>query len=378
MQPQVIASSVTVGAGTVPQVASAPARPVVVLPEPRSAPSAPPPGQAVSTTSDAVTDLPAPRRLRRWWPAARRRRAGTWAAALAVLDASADAVVGVDADGRTVFANAAATALLGRTAGDLVGTPARDLVPELPCAVAEARRRMLAGEPTNPTGEGLDLVAVGRCGGDVPVTGWLTPVHGPDGALLVAVTLRDLRPQHDLDDMCLRLDEEARTSRAVVDTLLRAVTDRVVVLADPDGRITQVNRAAEKLLGYRSEELVGRPTTRLSDPGDLEDVARELGVPAGVDPLLELARWGLPNRQDWDFVTRDGRRRPVSLAVTAVGQREAPHGFVCVASDRGVEWQPLAPRRPRQSGERLLLDLDDAATRVLRWGVGRSGGRPGA
>jgi PAS domain S-box-containing protein len=155
-----------------------------------------------------------------------------------------------------------------------------------------------------------------------------------------------------------------------VDALLRTVGDRVIVLADAEGSITQVNRATEKLLGYRSEELVGRSTTRLSDAGDIAEVASELGVPQGVDPLLELARWGLPNRQDWDYLTKDGRRRPVSLTVTAIGHRETPHGFVCVASDRAVEWQQVPPRRP--SGERLLLDLDDAATRVLRWGVGRS------
>jgi hypothetical protein len=60
----------------------------------------------------------------------------------------------------------------------------------------------------------------------------------------------------------------------------------------------------------------------------------------------------------------------------AIGDRTAPQGFVCIASDRTVEWQQIPAGR--RTGDRLLLDLDDAATRVLRWGVGRSGSRTGA
>lgn len=323
--------------------------------------------------------VPAPaaaRRGPRWRLPRRRPRTATTADVLAVLDVSADAVVAVAADGTVRFVNAAGAVLFGAPPALVVGRHADEFVPDLAAAVLETRRRVLARVVTDPTGDGLDLVAAGADGTPVPVVAWFTPLPGAGRDVLVAVTLRDRRPQDEVDDLCLRLDAEAARARAVVGAVLKAVTDRVVVLADSDGYVTRVNRATEKLLGYRADELLGRPTTRLSDPDDLAEVARELGVPAGVDPILELARWGLPNRQDWDFVTKDGQRRPVSLAVTAIGDRDAPLGFVCVASDRSVEWQQVQPRA--NPGDRLLLDLDDAATRVLRWGVGRSGSRTGA
>ena len=370
MQPHVVPTAAAVPAGAAPRVAL-PARAVLgtgarrdALPAPRSA--------------DDPVEEPAERRPRRWWDRKRKGDAAIWRSALAVLDASTDAVLGVDGDGSVVFANAAATVLLGAPREVLTGMRAADLVPELPDALAEARRRVVDGVPVGPAGESLELCATAVGGAEVPVAAWSTPFCTPDGGFVVAVTMRDLRPEHELEDLCLRLDVEAREARDAVHAVLKAVTDRVVVLTDPQGRITTVNRAAEKLLGYRRDELLGAPSTRLSDPADVAEVAAELGVAAGVDPLLELARWGLPNRQDWDFVTKDGRRRPVSLSVTAIGEREDPAGFVCVASDRSVEWQPAGPaRRPAAGGERLLLDLDDAATRVLRWGVGR-GARPSA
>lgn len=370
MQPHVVPTAAGVPVGATPRVAS-PARPLVVPGARRDTVPAP------RTLEDPAPD-PAPqdRRPRRWWDRRRSGDAAIWRSALAVLDAAPDAVLGVDADGVTMFANSAATVLLGAPREVLVGTAAAELVPDLPAALVEVRRRVGHGVAVDPAGESLELLARTVGGAELPVAVWSTPFATPDGGFVVAVTLRDLRGQYDVDDLCLRLDLEAREARDTVHAVLKAVTDRVVVLTDPQGRITKVNRAAEKLLGYRAEELVGRPSTRLSDPVDLAEVCAELGVPDGVDPLLELARWGLPNRQDWDFVTKDGRRRPVSLSVNAIGERESPVGYVCVASDRSVEWQQVAARRPAAAGgERLLLDLDDAATRVLRWGVGRSGAR---
>ena len=152
-----------------------------------------------------------------------------------------------------------------------------------------------------------------------------------------------------------------------------ALRDRAVVLTDPDGHITSLNRAAEKLLGYRSEDIVGKPTTALSHPDDVDAVRAELRLPPGVDPLLEITRSGLPNQQRWRMLTRDGDVRPVTLLITAIGDHGDPSGFVMVLSPRRSEWEPLVA--PRSSSDRLLLDLDDAETRTLRWQVGGAASR---
>jgi len=304
--------------------------------------------------------------------------------ALNLLDSSPDAVIGLDAYARVVFANAVAERTFGEHRGGLVGAGVDDLVPHLARAVTSLRMRVEAGDAVpGPAGTGTELAGVRADGSRFPATVWLTPVRG-GRRMLIAATVRDLTPQRTADararrqaaelNRALQHTEQARQQVAAV---LRAVTERVIIIADAAGIIVAFNRAAERLLGYSAAELIGQPTTRLSDPDELAAVAQELGMDPGLDPLLELTRSGLPNTQDWSYLTNRGERRPVSLRITAVGNRADPAGFVCVAEDRSsFAWSPVGSGGPPSGhvagSDRLLLDLDDAETRSLRWQVGGS------
>jgi PAS domain S-box-containing protein len=300
--------------------------------------------------------------------------------ALSLLDASPDAVVGLDAYARVVFANAVAERTFGEHPGGLVGAAVDEMVPHLARAVTSLRMRVEAGDAVpGPAGVGTELAGVRADGSRFPATVWLTPVRA-GRRMLIAATVRDLTPQRVADAHARRRTSElsrarqqAEHSREQVAAVLRAVSERVIILADAAGTITSFNRAAERLLGYTAAEMIGQPTTRLSDPDELAAVAHELGIDAGIDPLLELTRSGLPNTQDWCYLSKAGERRPVSLRITAVGTRTDPSGFVCVAEDRSFAWSPVTgsgTSSAATSSDRLLLDLDDAETRSLRWQVG--------
>jgi len=59
-----------------------------------------------------------------------------------------------------------------------------------------------------------------------------------------------------------RLYEEVRRSRSYLENLVRNAGDAILTL-DPQGTIGSWNRAAERIFGYRSEEIVGRPIWEL-------------------------------------------------------------------------------------------------------------------
>jgi PAS domain S-box-containing protein len=279
--------------------------------------------------------------------------------ALGLLDASSDAVLVVAADGSVAYANAMAAEVFAAPTTVLAGQPADLLVPQLAGVIQSLRRRRVAGDLTaGPAGEGIELGALRLDGNRFPATAWVTPLQTRRG-MLVAATVRDLTRRHETDARLQHFAARAHEHQDAAAAVLAAVTEVAVVLADARGRITAANRAAEKLLGYRAEELVGLPTTRLSDEDDVTDAAGELGLPAGGDPLLEMARSGLPTGQDWVFVTKDGGRR---------GDPRDPSGFVYAASERAAAWEPVLAAR--SGGDRLLLELDDAPTRALRWQVG--------
>jgi PAS domain S-box-containing protein len=290
----------------------------------------------------------------------------------AVLDACSDAVLGIDREGDCVVANAAAAMLFGYPDPHLLGLGAHRLVPALADAVTEVVRRRRAGEyRPGPIGPGIETIGRRYDGTSFPAQVWITPAY-PDGSrLTLFVTLRDLSAARATAAAHRALLEDVTALRDTVSAIGVALRDRAILLTDTYGHVTMANRAAEKLLGYRADDIVGKSTTALYDPEDIAAARAELRTPPGADPLLELTRAGLPAPQNWTLLSRDGDRRPVTMSMTVIGDRDAPTGFVVAVTARRTEWEPLVSQR--SSGDRLLLDLDDAETRTLRWQVGGSG-----
>lgn len=291
--------------------------------------------------------------------------------ALALLDAGPDAVLVVDETNRVVLCNRAAEQVFGHPGAELAGRSADVLLaPAARGVLALLRQQVLDGAGPGPGGESVEVAGLRRDGTGFPAAVWLARVetrHGP----VVAVTLRDMSSQRAADARAQAVNVQLQHGRDVVTAVLRAVSDRAIVIADADGRITTVNRGVERLLGYAAAELVGKSTLCLYDPDDIAVAAAELGLEPGLDPLLEITRSGLPNQQEWAYLAKDGRRCPVNLKIIAVGDRRNPSGFACVANDLTLGWQPIATAGT--GSERLLRELDDAPTRTLRWQVGGSG-----
>lgn len=283
---------------------------------------------------------------------------------LALLDASADAVLGVDARGRITLVNEATTRMLGWSREELLGEQGDMIIPELSVRLEALRQRVRSVRRAGPSGPGVDLVARARNGLGIPVTLWLTPLTSRRPAAAVA-TMRDLRVSLAAEDLVARLEHERNAERAVTSAVLGSVNDRIVLVTDPRGCITRTNRAAERILGYSGNELTGTALRALSPPEEISAEAEALGLPTSgggageralPDPLIELARCGLPSRQDRHLLTKDGRQRRVNIAVTPVTSlpgRESAGGFVCVVSERGhelftpaVEAHPPVPRSP--------------------------------
>jgi PAS domain S-box-containing protein len=290
---------------------------------------------------------------------------------LTLLDAGPDAVVAVDADNRIVFVNRGTQALFGHRRADLFGHSGDVLfAPAARGVLALLRQQVMDGTRPGPGGEAVEVAGIRRDGSGFSAAVWLSRIRTRQGYVIAAV-IRDVGHRRAAEAREHALVAEAREARQALAAVLRSVTDRMIVVADSDGMITSVNRAVERALGYQEAELVGRPTVCLSDSDDVDAVVDELGIETGLDPLLEITRSGLPNLQEWAYVTKDGQRRPVSLKILPVGDRRAPEGFVCVAHDLTLGWQPMTSAQP--STDRLLLELDDAPTRTLQWQVGGAG-----
>ncbi|MBS1213764.1 MAG: putative sensor protein, partial [Proteobacteria bacterium] len=105
----------------------------------------------------------------------------------------------------------------------------------------------------------------------------------------------------------------ARFQRAILDNAAH-----VIISATPDGKITSFNPAAERLLGYTAEEMVGNETpARWHDPQEIAHhaltLSSDLGeaISPGFDVFTARPRRNLPEEGEWTFIRKDGTRVPV-------------------------------------------------------------------
>jgi PAS domain S-box-containing protein len=115
----------------------------------------------------------------------------------------------------------------------------------------------------------------------------------------------------------------------------------MVATTDLNGVVTSFNPAAERALGYSSEECIGKLKVNLfHDQTEMAERAKifsqELGVPIepGFEVFAARARRDLANEYEWTFIRKDGSRFPVLLSVTALrDSRRNIIGFMGIAND---------------------------------------------
>ncbi|HET8584012.1 MAG TPA: ATP-binding protein [Jatrophihabitans sp.] len=131
-----------------------------------------------------------------------------------------------------------------------------------------------------------------------------------------------------------RLVSAERSRAAFVSGLLAAATEQSIIATDPDGLVTVFNSGAERLFGYRADEMIGRTTLHLHDPDEVAERAAELGVRPGFEVFAHQARQGRPETREWTYIRKDGTpiQAVVSVAPIQDGTRTL-RGFVKIGSD---------------------------------------------
>lgn len=172
---------------------------------------------------------------------------------------------------------------------------------------------------------------------------WVDSVVAPfldaHGRVEKYVSIRtDITPIKRLQQEAEAARREAEHSSRFLREVLEAATQFSIVACKPDGTVSVFNRGAERLLGHKAADVVGRASAlSFHEPRELEERARTMAARLGhpvhpANALIEDA--GLDQPQEWTYVRKDGSSVPVNLAVTAMRDGDGrPLGYLGIAYD---------------------------------------------
>jgi diguanylate cyclase (GGDEF)-like protein/PAS domain S-box-containing protein len=246
-----------------------------------------------------------------------------------IVEAARDAIITYRPDGTITSWNPAAERIFGYAAEEAIGRSITLLNPPgADDAIAADAGEIGAGE--------VPAQRLTRDGRILDVSLSVTPMLGLDGTALVSTIVRDLTAEKIAE-------EERRRLTAAVESSADAVA-----MADASGCFTSWNAAAQSLLGWRADEILGRPVTDIV-PQDRQAELAELmkGVAAGR-PVV---------RRETRRLRRDGVEIDVELSITPIMDEDGRLVARTII---------LRDTRERRAAERALAQSEERFRRSFR------------
>ena len=157
------------------------------------------------------------------------------------------------------------------------------------------------------------------------------------GAVLTFTDIRELQQALDANE---RLADELQTALNFRQALLNSAPYGIYAI-DLNNIIQVFSYSAEKLLGYKAEDVIGKvPLQQFHDPDEFEERIRSVAantakqIQTPLDWLLELSHIADMQEYEWTMVRKDGSRFPglltLSVLTNSAGERT---GFIGIVQD---------------------------------------------
>jgi PAS domain S-box-containing protein len=238
-----------------------------------------------------------------------------------IIEGVVEPIVSVNADGKVATVNRAFEAATGWTRTEIVGRPVWEL---MPASNVESAAERLAARLREDR-EDLNIVTgemLRRDGSAMIVDGVAYVARERSGEPEVFYFLRDITARTRAEEERARIDRQFR--------LVLESTDEGIYAVDANGICTMINRAAQQVLGFPPEELIGR---RIHD---IVHFAHADGTPFALEncPVFRSVQCGTKERiRDQVFWRRDGTAVPVEYATAPILEDGTIIGAVTTFTD---------------------------------------------
>ena len=232
-----------------------------------------------------------------------------------LLEASLDPLVTIGPDGKITDVNAATEAVTGCTRAALIGTDFSDYFTDREKARAGYQQVFREGFVRD-----YPLELRHRDGHITSVLYNASVYRDENGDVAgIFAAARDITQRK-------HAEEALRQSEQRFSSMVEAVRDYAIIILELDGRVATWNKGAERIKGYRAEEIVGQHFSRFYPPADIANgkPERELQVATSEGRFED---------EDWR-IRKDGSRFWANVVVTALRDASGKvNGFVKITRD---------------------------------------------
>jgi PAS domain S-box-containing protein len=207
------------------------------------------------------------------------------------------ALLMADQDRRISLVNRNTETLFGYSRTELIGEPLELLIPQRFREQHAAQVSIYLGAPTQRRmGAGRELFGRRKNATEMPIEIGLSPIRSAEGIFTLAsiIDITERKRAEDVERQMAALVESANDA---------------IVAKNLDGIISSWNPGAQRLLGYRAEEMIGQPVTRLFPEDRLDEEAMILAQIRGGQ---RVAQYETLRRKS------DGSMVEVSLTISPI------------------------------------------------------------
>jgi PAS domain S-box-containing protein len=268
----------------------------------------------------------------------------------AIVQNSTDAIVTTDSDDIILSWNKGAETIFGYSENAALGEKLLDLLtpPNLLDEGAQLIQRLLNGEAI----VNFETQRQRRDGLIIDVSLNYSPLRNEKGFIIgFSKTLRNISEQkaarakilelnYNLEQQVNQRTNELKQLNQMLGSVLAAATEVSIIVTDLEGTITVFNSGAERMLGYKAAEMIGRKTPALLHRMDeiiarSEELSKEYGFPIeGFRVFVHKPELEGAETRQWTYIHKDGHELQVSLAASAMYSPDGElQGYLGIALD---------------------------------------------
>ena len=260
-----------------------------------------------------------------------------------LLDNTPNLIFLKDAGGRYLYANKEFERALGVSREQIIGKRDDAVFPPEQASAFQANDLQVLR-----TGRAMEFEEV-ALQDDGPHTSLVQkfPLLDANGKInLIGGIITDITERKRTEEFCKQCKERFRL-------LVEGVQDYAIFALDPEGRVVTWNVGAERIKGYKEEEILGRHFSRFFEQGDIER-----GKPAQI--LEMAASAGRFEDEGWR-IRKDGSQFWANVIVTSIRDNDGKLlGFSKVTRDLTERKRFERELKHGRDRLRLLLDLNNS------------------